>query len=149
MKLGHPAVSLQIQQLSKMKQQLQAQIEQARTSIEEETRARGKAQNDLRNAQSDIDQLRENLEVESAARAELQRQLARANAEAQQLRSRLEGEGAARVEELEEAKKKLLTRIAELESELDGAHNKYSSLEKNKQRLQVCPRLQWCLMWML
>ena len=116
---------------------MQAQVEQARASIDEEARSRGKAHNDLRNAQSDLDQLRETLEEEAAARADLQRQLARANVETQQLRSRLEGEGAARVDELEEARKKLQARIAELESELENACTKYASLEKNKQRLQV------------
>ena len=135
---------IQVQQLGKLKQQMQAQVEQARASIDEEARARGKAQNDLRNAQSDLDQLRETLEEEAAARADLQRQLARANAEAQQLRSRLESEGAGRVDELEEARKKLQARIAELESELENARTKHASLEKNKQRLQVRSSFERC-----
>ena len=90
--------------LTKEKAALASQLEEARRSLEEETRARQKLQSDLRNLNADIDTLREQLEEEQESKSDMQRQLSKANSEVQQWRAKFEGEGTARAEELEEAK---------------------------------------------
>ena len=69
--------------------------------------------------------------------ADLQRLLTKANTEAAMWKHKCEsGEGGVRSEELEELKRKFNTKILELESQLDAAQSKASSLEKVKHRLQ-------------
>lgn len=74
-----------------------------------------------------MDAVREQLEEEQEARADVQRQLSRANAEAQEWRSKYEGEGMARAEELEDAKRKLQTKLADAEQDAEAAHIKVST----------------------
>lgn len=107
------------------------------SNIEEESRMRQKLSNENRNLLADIDTLRENVEEEQEARAELQRALTKANGEAQNWRARFEGEGMARGEELEEAKKRLASKLQEAEAEMENLQAKCAQLEKSKNRLQV------------
>ncbi len=53
------------------------------------------------------------------------------------MKSKAESEGGVRVEELEESKRKLQSKITELEQELEQSKAKASQLEKLKIRLQV------------
>lgn len=86
--------------------------------------------------QIDLEQLKEQLEEEQTNSAELQRLLTKANNEAALWKHKLEsGEGGIRPEELEEYKRKFNTKITELESQLEAAQSKASSLEKLKSRL--------------
>jgi len=63
----------------------------------------------LQNALGELESLNEQLEEEQAARQDLQNKLSRANADAQQWKNKYDMEGASRVEELEDAKRRLLT----------------------------------------
>lgn len=56
-------------------------MDDATSSLEEESRLRAKAQADLRNAQADLDQAKEQLDEEQEGKAELQKALAKANNE--------------------------------------------------------------------
>lgn len=58
----------------------------------------------LRQLQADNDQLRDTVEEESEARAEVQRILTKVNGELNVMRAKFDGEAVQRAEELEEAK---------------------------------------------
>lgn len=108
----------------------------------------------IRNLTADLDQAREQLEEELEGKVDLQRQVTKLNAEVQQWRSRYESEGLidsstshrcsfncillgmARTEELEEAKRKLASKLAEAEEQVEAALTKCNALEKVKSRLQ-------------
>lgn len=127
----------QLNQLAKAKQALAKQLEEAKAALEEESRLRAKLQGENRNLQADLDRLKEQMEEELEARADLQRLLTKASNEAAMWRQKCEsGEGGVRSEELEELKRKLNAKIQELESQLEAAQSKASSLEKVKTRLQ-------------
>lgn len=127
----------QLSQLTKAKQALAKQLEETKAALEEESRLRTKLQSENRNLQADLGRLKEQMEEELEARADLQRLLTKANNEAALWRQKCEsGEGGVRSEEMEELKRKLNAKIQELESQLEAAHSKASSLEKVKVRLQ-------------
>ncbi len=108
-----------------------------RSSLEEETRVRSKLQAEVRNMHSEVNTLHENLEEEQEARAELQRALTKANNEAAIWKQRFtSGEGSVRSEELDELKRKMQSKVAELETALESSQSKCSSLEKTKMRMQ-------------
>lgn len=50
---------------------LQAELEEAKSSLEEESRGRSKLQNELRNAHADADQLRDQLEEEIESKSDV------------------------------------------------------------------------------
>ena len=64
------------------------------------------------------------------------RQLSKSNSEQAQWRTKYETDAIQRTEELEDAKKKLSSRLSEAEESVEAALAKCSSLEKNKARLQ-------------
>ncbi|XP_046351162.1 myosin heavy chain, striated muscle-like isoform X8 [Haliotis rufescens] len=122
--------------LSKEKNSLASQLEEAKRSLEDETRTRQKLQSEVRNLSSDLDGIREQLEEEQEGRSDLQRQLSKANAEVQQWRSKFESEGTARTEELEDAKRRLQSKLNDAEQNMEAAQAKVNALEKSKSRLQ-------------
>ena len=67
----------------------------------------------------------------------MRNQLSKTQAEYQALKSRFDKEGSAKVDELEEIRRKLQARIAELESTAEQARNKASKLEKDKSKLTI------------
>ncbi|XP_072168144.1 myosin-16-like isoform X1 [Diadema setosum] len=125
----------QLSQINKTRASLAAQLDEAKRSLDEETRSKNSLSSQLRQSQADVDQLRDQLEEEIEARAEVQRQLTKVNGELNQLRAKFDGEAVQRAEELEEAKRKLMIRLAQVEEELATALSKNSSLEKSKARL--------------
>ena len=126
----------QISQLTKAKQALQKQLEEARANLEDESRMRAKLQGENRNLTADLDQMRDQLEEEQEGRSDVQRQLSKAQAEIQEWRRKFEsGEGGVRSEELDDLKRKMNAKLAEAESQLEAALSKVSQLEKVKHRL--------------
>ena len=69
-----------------IRQQLNAQVDEARRQAEEENRARASLAQQLRNLISDFTVLKSELEDESMQRNELQKMLTKSNVEAQQWR---------------------------------------------------------------
>ena len=73
------------------------QLEEAKTALEEETRARTKLHGELRNVQSELEHARDQLDDEQEGKAELQRSLTKAMSEASSWRQKYEsGEGGIR-----------------------------------------------------
>merc|ERR1711990_699700 len=87
-------------------------------------------------AKHDYELLREQHGEEVEAKNELQRQLSKSHGEAAQWRTKYETDAIQRTEELEDAKKKLASRLSETEESVEAALAKCSSLEKSKGRLQ-------------
>lgn len=91
----------------------------------------------LRNYQHECDQLREQIDSEAEGKAELQRLISKANAEAQQWRAKYESEGLSKSEEAEETRRKMTSRVQELQEQLDQTHARIATVEKVRQRLQA------------
>ncbi|VDL84031.1 unnamed protein product [Nippostrongylus brasiliensis] len=125
----------QLAALTRIKQQLHTQAEEIRKQVEQETREKHALQIQVSNYQLECTQLRESLEEEQDSKTELQRLISKANAEAQQWRARFEGEGMNRADELEEARRKLVNKVQEVQEQLENANQKVGSLEKTRQRL--------------
>ena len=108
-----------------------------RSAQEEESRVRAKLQGEVRNLRAELDSARDSLEEEQEAQNDLQRLMTKANNEANVWRQKCQsGEGGVRSEELDEMKKKLSAKLAEMESSLDASNTKVASLDKVKTRLQ-------------
>lgn len=105
--------------------------------LEEENKARNALAHALQSSRHDCDLLREQYDEEQEAKSELQRGLSKANAEVAQWRTKYETDAIQRTEVLEEAKKKLVTRLQEAEESVEASNAKCSSLEKTKHRLQT------------
>uniref|UniRef100_A0A0R3RFG9 Myosin head n=1 Tax=Elaeophora elaphi TaxID=1147741 RepID=A0A0R3RFG9_9BILA len=125
----------QIASLNRTKQQLAMQLEETKRQLEQESREKHSFNSQLSNLQLECQQLHDTMDEELDSKAELQRLLSKANAEAQQWRARYEGEGMSRSEEVEEARRKLQTKVQEMQEALDAANNRISSLEKARLRL--------------
>lgn len=54
-----------------MRVKLQAELEEAKSSLEEESRGRSKLQTELRNAHADMDQIRDQLEEEIESKSDV------------------------------------------------------------------------------
>ncbi|CAF96863.1 unnamed protein product, partial [Tetraodon nigroviridis] len=137
-----------VSQLQRSKNSFSQSVEELKKQLDEEnknlqgwTRFSPKAKSSLAHAlqssRHDCDLLREQYEEEQEAKAELQRALSKANAEVAQWRTKYETDAIQRTEELEEAKKKLVTRLQEAEETVEASNAKSSSLEKTKHRLQT------------
>ena len=115
---------------AKIKQQLQAQIEEARRLAEDEARSRNSASQQLRSLSQDFESVKQSLEEEVQIKLEYQKTITKITSELQMWRSKYETEGLARAEELEEAKRKLAAKLAEAEEQVEQALAKCNSLEK-------------------
>ena len=76
----------QISAFAKVRQQMNAQVEEARRVGEDEARARASLQQQLRNLSGDFGSLKTQFDDEQATKVELQRLLSKAHVEAQQWR---------------------------------------------------------------
>ncbi len=88
-----------------------------------------------KNFEHECDSLRDQLDEEAEAKSELQRQLSKANADIQQWRSRFENEGLSKAEELEDAKRKLVQKLSDVQEQLDAANVKIGGLDKTRSKL--------------
>ena len=90
--------------LQKNNKTLDAHLNEVKSELEDETRAKADAQHKLQQALAELEQMHEQLEDEQRVKAEVQAKLSKAASEASTWRNKYESEGASRVEELEEAK---------------------------------------------
>ncbi|TKS71030.1 Myosin-7 Myosin heavy chain 7 [Collichthys lucidus] len=126
-----------VSQLQRAKNCFSQNVEELKKQLEEENKAKNALAHSLQSSRHDCDLLREQYEEEQEAKGELQRALSKANAEVAQWRTKYETDAIQRTEELEEAKKKLVTRLQESEEIMEASNAKCSSLEKTKHRLQT------------
>jgi len=114
-------------------------LENQLAESKEETEAESKAKHDfslkLRNAQGEIEALTAQFEEESDAKAQLAAKLQKVMAEGTKGPAGMTEDDVARMGELEDAKRKLSSLVAELEEGLGAAENKLASAEKAKKSL--------------
>ncbi|XP_034068174.1 myosin, heavy chain 7B, cardiac muscle, beta a isoform X2 [Gymnodraco acuticeps] len=126
-----------VSQLQRAKNSYSQNVEELKKQLEEENKAKNALAHALQSSRHDCDLLREQYDEEQENKAELQRGLSKANAEVAQWRTKYETDAIQRTEELEEAKKKLVTRLQDAEETVEATNAKCSSLEKTKHRLQT------------
>ncbi|XP_077581880.1 myosin, heavy chain 7B, cardiac muscle, beta a [Stigmatopora nigra] len=126
-----------VSQLQRSKTSFGQNIEDLKKQLEEEVKAKNALAHALQSSRHDCDLLREQYDEDQEAKAEMQRALSKANSEVAQWRTKYETDAIQRTEELEEAKKKLVTRLQETEESMEATNAKCSSLEKTKHRLQT------------
>merc|ERR1711868_135500 len=126
-----------VQKLNKEKFFLTKTLEEAKVNLDEETRIRQKLQSDHRALQNEVDGLRDALEEEQEGHADAQRLLTKATAELNEWKRKGEsGEGSVAGAEFDELKRKMNSKIADVEAALEAALSKAGSCEKQRNRLQ-------------
>merc|ERR1712095_129906 len=86
---------------------------------------------------TDLENLREKMENEAMRKSDALKALSKSQAEIQLWKSRFETEGMGRIEELESARNKLQSKIAENEELVDVLSTKVANAEKSKGRLST------------
>jgi len=122
--------------LGKIKQTLTAQLDEQRKIADDEAKERAFLLGKYRNLEHEVDSTREQLEEETQSKSDALRMLSKSVGDAQMWRMKYEKEGLARSEELESAKMKLQSRLAEAEATVQNFNNKAMALEKEKMKLQ-------------
>ena len=122
--------------LSKIRQTLSAQLDEQRKIADDEAKERAFLLGKFRNLEHEVDTTREQLEEETQSKADALRMLSKSVGDAQMWRMKYEKDGLARSEELESAKMKLQSRLAEAEATVQNFNNKAMALEKEKMKLQ-------------
>jgi myosin heavy chain 6/7 len=127
----------EMRNLAKLKTSLTTQLDDMKRLAEAESHDKACLVGKFRALESDLENLRERIEEENAHKAEYQRQLSKAVADAQIWKSKFTTEAMARIEDLENAKAKILARIAEAEDCIEGLSSKVVSTEKIRNRYQI------------
>uniref|UniRef100_A0A8C9SKF6 Myosin-16-like n=1 Tax=Scleropages formosus TaxID=113540 RepID=A0A8C9SKF6_SCLFO len=125
-----------VSQMNRAKTLFTSQNEELKKQLEEEIKAKAAMASTLGTMRQDCELLKEQLEEEQESKMELQRQVSKLNSEVTHWRTRYEADAIQHTDELEEAKKKLASRLQEAEEAVEATQAKCSSLEKTKQRLQ-------------
>merc|ERR1712135_163248 len=125
-----------LSQVSRSKANMAQMVETLKQQFEEESKGKASMHHALQSARHDYDLLNEQFEEEQEAKNMVQRALSKANGEIANWRTKYESDAIQRTEELEDAKKKLASRLQAAEEQTENALAKASSVEKNKARLQ-------------
>merc|ERR1719493_392030 len=121
--------------LAKQKAALAAQLNDVKALCDNEARERGLLLGKYRNLEHELDGARCALEEESAGRENTLRLVAKAEAEAQCWRQKYETDAVAKGEELEMTKMKLTARLTEAEAAIDNLNAKLNQVEKAKGKI--------------
>merc|ERR1712064_145467 len=97
---------------------------------DDESKERGFILGKFRNLEHEVDLMREQLEEEGQSKADALRMLSKSVGEAQMLRQKYEKDGLARAEELESAKLKLQSRLAEAEGPVQNLNERQHLLKE-------------------
>merc|ERR1712012_763874 len=121
--------------LAKQKAALAAQLNDVKALCDNEARERGLLLGKYRNLEHELDGARCALEEESAGRENTLRVVAKAEGEAQCWRQKYETDAVAEGEELEMTKMKLTARLTEAEAAIDNLNAKLNQVEKAKGKI--------------
>lgn len=111
-----------VTQLQRTKYSFSQNAGELKKQLEEENKARNALAHAFQSSRHDCDLLREQYDEEQEAKHELQQGLSKANAEVAQWRTKSETDAIQRTEQLEEAKKKLVTRLQEAEESVEASN---------------------------
>merc|ERR1711962_1359505 len=123
--------------LAKVKQTLTAQLDETVKISESEAKERAYLMGKYRNLEHEVDLTKGQLEEEGASKNDALRLLSKSVGDAQMWRQRYEKDGLAKAEELESAKLKMQSRLAEAEGCVQNLNGKAISLEREKSKLQA------------
>merc|ERR550534_1149305 len=121
--------------LAKQKAALSAQLNDVKALCDNEARERVLLLGKYRNLEHELDGARCALEEESAGRENTLRLVAKAEAESQCWRQKYETDAVAKGEELEMTKMKLTARLTEAEAAIDNLNAKLNQVEKAKGKI--------------
>merc|ERR1712012_1141344 len=121
--------------LAKQKAALAAQLNDVKALCDNEARERGLLLGKYRNLEHELDGARCALEAESAGRENTLRLVAKAEGEAQWWRQKYETDAVDKGEELEMTKMKLTARLTEAEAAIDNLNAKLNQVEKAKGKI--------------
>merc|ERR1719494_1141203 len=121
--------------LAKQKAALAAQLNDVKALCDNEARERGLLLGKYRNLEHELDGARCALKEESAGRENTLRLVAKAEAESQCWRQKYETDAVAKGEELEMTKMKLTARLTEAEAAIDNLNAKLNQVEKAKGKI--------------
>merc|ERR1712002_420395 len=123
--------------LTKVKNSLAKNFDETKALLEDETKQKSKLHGENKILQSDLDRLKEQADDDSEAKAEIQRHIVKITNEINIWKQKFEsGDGSVSNQIVDDLKRKLMARIAELEEEVESLDSKNLSLEKAKNRLQ-------------
>merc|ERR1711899_7079 len=123
----------QANMLTKLKAQLQTQLDEARVVADGEAKDRAALLGKFKNLEHDG--VKEHLDEESGIKEDLLRQVAKANNEADMWRSKYETEGIAKAEDIEMNKLKLQARPTEAQGTIEQLTLKAAQVEKAKAKV--------------
>ena len=122
--------------ISKLKMQLQAQLEEARKISDNEARERYLLFSKFKNLEHELDGLNQQLAEESSSKDDIIRLSNKCGQESEMWRQKYEREGLAKAEELEMSKMKLQARLTEAQGTMEQLNSKLGQIEKAKARFQ-------------
>ena len=122
--------------LNKIKIQLVGQVEEAKSTLDEEAKERQSLLVKYNNLEHECDTLREQYEEETASKQEVLRQVNKASQEADGWRQRYQIEAVAKAEEIEMANMKLQARLTEGQSTIEQMNAKFSQIDKARVKLE-------------
>merc|ERR1711902_12037 len=125
----------QANMLSKLKAQLQTQLDEARVVADGEAKDRAALLGKFKNLEHELDGVKEHLDEESGIKEDLLRQVAKANNESDMWRSKYETEGVAKAEDIEMNKLKLQARLTEAQGTIEQLTLKAAQVEKAKAKV--------------
>jgi len=123
--------------LGKAKATLSTQLDETKKISDDESKERSFLFGKYRNLEHEVDMTREQLEEETQSKADALRMLSKSVNDVQMWRQKYEKDGLARSEELESAKLKLQSRLAEAEGTMHNYNGKAMALEKEKMKIQA------------
>ena len=123
--------------LGKVKQTLTGQLGEQIKISDDEAKERSYLLGKYVNLEHECDLTKCNLEEESQSKADALRLLSKSVGDAQMWRQKYEKDGLAKCEDLESAKLKLQSRLAEAEATVQNLNRKAIALEKEKMNLQA------------
>merc|ERR1712088_212027 len=134
----------QANMLSKLKAQLQTQLDEARVVADGEAKDRAALLGKFKNLEHELDGVKEHLDEESGIKEDLLRQVAKANNESDMWRSKYETEGLAKAEDIEMNKLKLQARLTEAQGTIEQLTLKAAQVDKAKAKVaadieDICP----------
>merc|ERR1712095_27153 len=126
-----------IANMNKAKISVTTQLEDTKALADAEAKDRASLLTKYKMMSTDLENLREKMENEAMRKSDALKALSKSQAEIQLWKSRFETEGMGRIEELESARNKLQSKIAENEELVDVLSTKVANAEKSKGRLST------------
>eukprot|EP00092_Neocalanus_flemingeri_P038409 GFUD01041816.1.p1 GENE.GFUD01041816.1~~GFUD01041816.1.p1 ORF type:complete len:1588 (+),score=475.81 GFUD01041816.1:64-4764(+) len=123
--------------LSKVNQTLSCQLNEQNKIADDESKERSFLLGKYKNLEHEVDLTKGQLDEETQSKADALRLLSKSVGDAQMWRQKYEKDGLAKCEDLESAKLKVQSRLAEAEGTVQNLNRKAMAIEKEKMQLQA------------